>query len=389
VESSRWKRFRRGSREGEEGVTVLECEGHQVTDCSTQLSAYAVHTAQSHGIWHAHDQLFARIKKAARDPAVKVLVTTLIALELNGLEQRGPYLSVMEIDTNPTSLNPELDMPPYTSRKYVDIILRASSKWGTLEPFSRKIETGDFGKIDEHTGEFEYRGNIYDDEEILDFLPEIGDEKYKPIVSEPIGQLIIAGGKCKYEDINPDAEINSHGKLADASIKTQFRFEKGVRGAFLVMYRPQSTDLPKDILLHKLHDLRPLKGMFLVTSSIACPAYALGLADTNSDIVRVAFLGKLPPAEATPSASANTNIGWITDHKTGLYQEGCDLGGGFKYGPLYTLKQMRNTKGWLPDFRDSPGPQRFGDDLWIPAQTPWVSLDENGEEEEFYDEIVD
>jgi hypothetical protein len=86
----------------------------------------------------------------------------------------------------------------------------------------------------------------------------------------------------------------------------------------------------------------------------------------DSDIARVAFLGNLPAAAAaTPSESANTNIGWVTDHKTGLYQEGCDLGGGFKYGPLYTLKQMRNTKGWLPDFRDSPGPQRFGDDLFV------------------------
>jgi hypothetical protein len=74
---------------------------------------------------------------------------------------------------------------------------------------------------------------------------------------------------------------NSQGKLADASIKAQFKFQKGTRGAFLVMYRPQSMDLPKDVLLHKLHDLRPLKGMFIVTSSISCPAYALGLADMS------------------------------------------------------------------------------------------------------------
>jgi hypothetical protein len=258
---------------------------------------------------------------------------------------------------------------------------------GTLEPFSRKTEVGDFGTIDENTGEFEWVGNVYKNEEVLDFLPEIGKDIYKPVVSEPTDQLIITGGGSTHEEIDPDAEINSQGNLAEASIKAQFKFKQGTRGAFLVMYRPQLTDLPKDVLLHKLHDLYPLKGMFIVTSSISCPAYALGLADTNSDTVRVAFSGSLPAAETdTPS---NANIGWITDHKTGLYQEGCDLGGEFKYGPLFTLQQMRNTKGWLPDYRDSPGPQRFGDDLWISAQMPWISLDENGEEEEFYDEVMD
>jgi len=132
--------------------------------------------------------------------------------------------------------------------------------------------------------------------------------------------------------------------------------------------------------------------MFLVTSSVSCPAYALGLADTHSDNVRVAFLGNLPAVAATAapvSADPHTEVGWVTDHKTSLYQEGCDLAGEFKYGPLFTLKQMRNTRGWLPEFRDSPGPERHGDDLWISAQTPWVSLDAEGEEEEFYDEVMD
>lgn len=69
--------------------------------------------------------------------------------------------------------------------------------------------------------------------------------------------------------------------MAEASLKVKLTFKKGARGAFLVMYKPQTTNLPKDILLDKLHDLEPLKGMFLVTSTVACPAYTLGLSDDS------------------------------------------------------------------------------------------------------------
>lgn len=70
--------------------------------------------------------------------------------------------------------------------------------------------------------------------------------------------------------------------VADASIKVQFKFKAGHRGAFLVMYRPKTHDLPKDVLLHKLHELEPLKGMYLVTSVVCCPAYALNLSNRGT-----------------------------------------------------------------------------------------------------------
>jgi len=124
-------------------------------------------------------------------------------------------------------------MPSYTSRKYVDIILKASSKWGTLEPFSKKIEVGDFGKINEETGEFDYRGNIYKHEEVLDYLPEIGGEAYKPVVSEPIDQWIIAGGKSTHGEIDSDAEINSKANLEMLQSKLSLNSGRGVVGLSL------------------------------------------------------------------------------------------------------------------------------------------------------------
>jgi hypothetical protein len=67
--------------------------------------------------------------------------------------------------------------------------------------------------------------------------------------------------------------------LANASIKVKFKIKSGHRGAFLVMYRPKTIDLPKNVLLHKLYELDQLKGMYLVTSVFSCPAYSLCMTE--------------------------------------------------------------------------------------------------------------
>lgn len=54
-------------------------------------------------------------------------------------QQDGSSKPVKPLSSPPPSRIP-YTMPKYKSRKYIDLILKASSKWGTLEPFSRKIE---------------------------------------------------------------------------------------------------------------------------------------------------------------------------------------------------------------------------------------------------------
>jgi hypothetical protein len=253
--------------------------------------------------------------------------------------------------------------------------------------FGRGLEAGDYGKVDPDTGEFEYHGNIYRKKEVLELVPELKEPEYQVHESDPIKHWVITADKTQEGDVDFSPSASVMG-IADASIKVQFKFKAGHRGAFLVMYRPKTHDLPKDVLLHKLHELEPLKGMYLVTSVVCCPAYALNLSNRDAENVRLAFVGNLPiPAAPGVSAGGEVGAGWVAENKSGLYQEGCDITGKYKYRPLYTMKRMRNW-GW-PIFRDSPAPELTGDDLWLDAEPPWTSLDENGEEDEFYDEVMD
>jgi hypothetical protein len=213
--------------------------------------------------------------------------------------------------------------------------------------------------------------------------------------------------------------------LVDASIKVKFKIKSG-RGAFLVMYRPMSIDLPKNVLLHELCGLEELKGMFLITSVFSCPAYSLCMTDSGelppfriydgpfswrligTASIQLAFIGNLPiPAAPGISAGGEVSARWFVNQTAGFYREGCDPQGNYTFKPLYQLKQMRKR---LHDrlFRDLPGPERAGDDLfvfffpnkirkqfanttircrWEDAEVPWQPLDDEGEEEEYTDDV--
>jgi len=47
-----------------------------------------------------------------------------------------------------------------SSRKYIDLIYTASSKWANWDP-PKQIKVGDYGKINKKTGAFEKEDNIY------------------------------------------------------------------------------------------------------------------------------------------------------------------------------------------------------------------------------------
>ena len=59
------------------------------------------------------------------------------------------------------------------------------------------VQVGDFGVIDKKTGEFEYHGNIYTDEEILEDVPALAEPGCKPIVGEPVLKWVIAANVKK------------------------------------------------------------------------------------------------------------------------------------------------------------------------------------------------
>lgn len=67
-----------------------------------------------------------------------------------------------------------------------------------------------------------------------------------------------------------------------ASLKGEWQFQNGKRGALLVMVKPRATILPRDILLNTLWAIKELDGKELVTEITTCPAYALYLSDQST-----------------------------------------------------------------------------------------------------------
>lgn len=67
--------------------------------------------------------------------------------------------------------------------------------------------------------------------------------------------------------------------IATASLKGQWVFEDGKRGAVLVMHNPRQVYLPPNIVLEALYHVDKLIDKWLVTSVQVCPAYSMYLSD--------------------------------------------------------------------------------------------------------------
>ena len=70
-------------------------------------------------------------------------------------------------------------------------------------------QVGDFGVIDKQTGEFDYHGNVYTDEDVLGDVPELVDQECQPIVGEPIFKWVIAANvkNAVHATISPNAYV--------------------------------------------------------------------------------------------------------------------------------------------------------------------------------------
>ena len=75
--------------------------------------------------------------------------------------------------------------------------------------------------------------------------------------------------------------------ILDASIKGEWQFQNGKRGALLIMVKPRASILPRDILLNTLWAVKELDGKELVTEVTKCPAFALYLSDQSASYFRL------------------------------------------------------------------------------------------------------
>lgn len=73
--------------------------------------------------------------------------------------------------------------------------------------------------------------------------------------------------------------ISSLLNLASASLKAEFQFQEGKRGAVLVMHKPQQEYIPRGKVLTLVHKAVELQDKYLVTSTFTCPGYYIYLSN--------------------------------------------------------------------------------------------------------------
>ncbi|KAG0696322.1 hypothetical protein DFH29DRAFT_951538 [Suillus ampliporus] len=192
--------------------------------------------------------------------------------------------------------------------------------------------SGDYGEIDNDTGELDVEGNIY-------------DKSFQTLLNEQ--GLKINFSNSSYQPKKgavDDNMIMSFLNLASASVKTEFQFQEGKRGAVLVMHKPRQEYIPW-------------------ANTFTCPGYYLYLSNKFGEKVGLALVTNVPiPAAMGVSAGGEASMDWWTDTQAAFLRKAFDKVGQYRYTPLYGLKYRNN--GW-----------------WLDCMPPWQPLDENGVED--------
>ncbi|KAG1722052.1 hypothetical protein EDB19DRAFT_2044170 [Suillus lakei] len=278
----------------------------------------------------------------------------------------------------------------YASRKFIDLIQGATSKWANWDP-PRKIEVGDYGMIINTTGEFDWEGNIYSPH----FQEQLKSSKYKydidltdptlrPVEQEAKDDYHIAKSWGVTATKNKTSGETAVSGGVNVALKLDLQFASNKPEAVLVMHKPTYSSLPNDERIIRLVKSVPdiLKGKYIVTEVISCAAYMMHMYNQKTEKFSVALTAAGPVAPGVDAGGA-ASYTWSSEAAYGLFREGCDPTA--RYMPLYRLKKPR------PKFWELPFGHRGNEisnnmiNRWEDVDPPWNPLDNEGEEYEIYD----
>ncbi|KAG2357165.1 hypothetical protein BDR07DRAFT_1491014 [Suillus spraguei] len=247
------------------------------------------------------------------------------------------------------------------ARKFVDLIRQSTAKWANWDPpipiqyaarFSSVLR---YGLIISQIG---LPGQGRRETEASDFPAETGAVE---------DDFIVCTMGVRQNDLKVDGEIGIPG-FGQASIKGEWQFQRGKRGALLIMHNPRQEYVPRGKILEALYKVPELKDMHIVNCIFKCPAYTIYLSDKSGEKISLAL---------TPSGSPNEPQQWWSDTNASLLRKGQHKD--YMFTPLYGLKRKLPLIRRL--MRDSPIPDPEGDDFWADVHVPWEPLNEDGNEE--------
>ncbi|KAG1807101.1 uncharacterized protein BJ212DRAFT_1387950 [Suillus subaureus] len=269
----------------------------------------------------------------------------------------------------------------YESRKFIDLIQGVTSKWVNWDP-PTPINVGDYGIINNETGEFDWEGSLYTTTSRIGI--DMKDPALCPTEQGGDDKYIVKSWGVTTKELNVSAEADVPGG-GNVALKVNFQFDGRKPAAALVMYKPRYISLPKDERIVELLKSRPdvLKGKCVVTEVISCAAYMMYMSKQTAENFSVTLKATGPVTPAVNAGGA-ASFTWSSETFCGLYREGSDST--TKYMPLYRLKKPRHRFWLLPSQR---GDEQTDDaiDRWEDVDPPWDPLDDEGEEDEIYDAV--
>jgi len=262
---------------------------------------------------------------------------------------------------------------PNPPRLFVELLRSLSGDYATWYP-SQKVEVGDYGVLNRHSGEFVKEGSIYDpafepDLKILEtYPPEEGPAQDHRVLTSKGAQERSFGDDPMWELPVDNFELRHHWK-----------FPKG-RGAILVMHRPKRTQIPSlGTLLPKLRVVEQLWEKAIITSGFSTPRYAMLLTEQHTKGAEAGIA--LVPAVKDISDVDDSALHWVVHSSSGVWKtDSHDQGGPFY--PLYTLKTPKSPSFLkrLEGFRTLDQVNTDGENAFYPYQPPGNILDEDGDE---------
>ncbi|KAH9954671.1 hypothetical protein BC827DRAFT_1272422 [Russula dissimulans] len=245
-------------------------------------------------------------------------------------------------------------------RKYVDLIYRANRSFVNWDPL-RKIEVGDFGRIDPETGQFVREGNIYQDEPLASITKE-----YPPLIYGTVHEHKIDSSTSTRRSRLPDFGVGDQTTMIrDIIYRCQWEF-KDKRAAFLFMLRARKITIPPRFLTMVLKDedgpMREMRSKNIVTSVWVCPKFGMYLSNKTREHVKIALYS--PKA----GSGQEEESWWHLEGNVGVHQFGNRPSE--DYRPLYRLESVQ---------KNNLGVDQDGTEvIWLAPDVPWGRLDEDG-----------
>ncbi|KAL5632713.1 hypothetical protein ACGC1H_005610 [Rhizoctonia solani] len=267
-----------------------------------------------------------------------------------------------------------------SSKKYVDLIFKASGKYGNWDP-PHTVEVGDWGKVDRGTGNFVKEGNIFRDPECSALLSDAPDA---PLIKrgDPEDVLRITAGAQMELKNDLYTEVGGMGELG-VRVSGSWEFTPRNRAAVLTATDAYSNYLEVGVVFPRLRNLRKLEGKAIVTEALHCPAYALLLTEKGkggkASLSLHTGLSDIPAA-----AGVGAGAGWKFTTESGFWRTACGYratldGNDAVYTPLYRLEKVPRV--WRVGHRGgSTASTPMEEPVREIYNPPWDELDEDGEE---------